>query len=139
MDKMEEYFRKWILDSYRELAALFDRGVRERDREAFQEMGRIIGEHAVLGMPDGLRIQGADGIALAFEELAKSGRTSIQFELKALWVTPVMRPISTRNANDTVTDVGYSISEYRLQGESVEAVGGWSDVLNHIGGCPIIP
>ena len=56
MDKMEEYFRTWILDSYEKLTEAYGRGVRERNREAFQQMGRIIGGHAVFGTPDGLRI-----------------------------------------------------------------------------------
>lgn len=139
MDKMEEYFREWILASYRKLSEAYNRGVRERDREAFQEMGGIIGEHAVLGTPEGLRIKGADGIGLAFEQLAKSGKTSIRFELVCLLVVPAHNPIPTKDPNRTVTDVGYAISRFFCQGNPGEVQGGWTDVLKHIGGCPIVP
>jgi hypothetical protein len=139
MSAAEEHFREKIAETYGLLTKSFVVGVRSRDREAFQEMGRMIGEHSILGTPSGQRIQGAEAIGLFFEDLWRKGHTGITFELKALWLVPTTDPIPTKNKGDQVVEVGYAVTEFRCQGNPDEVVGGWCSALSHMLICPVIP
>lgn len=139
MSAIEDHFRTRIVEGYGALKELFIRGVKEEDREAFQDMGRLIGEHAVLGTPRGQRIKGAEAIGLFFEEMWKNGKFDVEFNLKGLWVIPTERPIRTKKKDDVIAEVGYYITEFRFQGNPSTVAGGWSGTACHIGGCPIKP
>jgi len=139
MSAPDDYFREKIEEQHKKLKALFGLGIKNQDREAFQEMGRLIGEHTVLGTPQGQRITGGEAIGLYFENLAKSGHFALEFVLKFLWVSPTLDPVPTKVKTDIVVEVGYFIAEFRLHGNPSEKVGGLCGALVHIGGCPIIP
>jgi len=139
MSQRDDHFRDWVARNFVALQNLFAKGGRSGDRQAFQEMGKLIGEYAVLGTPRGERVTGAEAIGLFFEDMWRDGKSDVEFELKHLSVVPTIDPIRMKKPADMVVEVGYYITEFRLKGNPSTLTGAWCATAKHIGGCPINP
>ncbi len=131
-----EHFKAHIEADYIALRKLFKTGT----PEAFQLMGKVLGDHTVLGTPRGERISGAGAIGLFFEDLWRLGKRDIEFRSIYAWTVPAQRPVPTKHKEDLVTDVGYEITEFhalspREAGAVANQTGGWARTEGHMSTC----
>jgi len=131
------HFKAHVAADYLALRKLFVTGT----PESFQLMGRILGEHTALGTPRGERIQGGGAIALFFEDLWRQGKRDIDFKLIGAWTVHVAKPVIMTHKDETITDVGFEITEFHALSKSATGkvtanqTGGWTRSEGHQSTC----